>query len=128
RRRGRRPRLFHQGSDGARIRRCRLQDVSWTTLEPGEDAIRLARHQGRGQAHQAAAGIREGEGPDRGLFGAQGAIRLYRQAAPERQGRAARQGGRAEEKLTSAVSLFAILVTFQSRWLRVPSPCDSLRP
>src|SRR5207237_6193 len=54
-----------------------------------------------GQAHQAAAGIRKGEGPDRGLFGAQGAVRLHRQAAPERQGRAVRQCGRAEEKLTA---------------------------
>jgi peptidyl-prolyl cis-trans isomerase C len=72
----------------AGIRRCRLQDVSRPALEPGEDAVRLAHHQGGGQAHQAAAGIREGEGPDRGLPGAQGADRFHHQAAPEREGRA----------------------------------------
>ena len=81
--RGRRPRLLHQGPDGAGIRRCRVQDVSGAAVEPGEDAVRLAHHQGRGQAHQAAAGVREGEGPDRGLPGTQGADRLHHQAAPD---------------------------------------------
>ena len=37
-RRGRRSRLFHQGSDGAGIRRRRVQDVSGPGLRPGEDA------------------------------------------------------------------------------------------
>ena len=96
RRRWRRSRLFRQGPDGAGIRRGRVQDVQGPGLRSGEDAVRLAHHQGRGQAHQAAAGIRQGQGPDRDLRGAQGADRFHRQAAPDRQDRAARQAGRAE--------------------------------
>ena len=34
-------------------------------LRSGEDPVRLARHQGRGQAHQAGAGVRQGQGADR---------------------------------------------------------------
>ena len=52
RRRRRRSRLFHQGPDGAGIRRGRVQDVSGPDLQSGEDAVRLAHHQGRGQAHR----------------------------------------------------------------------------
>ena len=50
----RRSRLFHQGSDGAGIRRRRVQDVSGAALQSGEDAVRLAHHQGRGQAHASS--------------------------------------------------------------------------
>ena len=50
-------------------------------LRPGEDPVRLAHHQGRGQAHQAGAGVREGQGPDRDLRDPQGADRLRHQAA-----------------------------------------------
>ena len=47
----------------------------------------------RGQAHQGAAGVREGQGPDRDLRAAQGAGRVRHQAARGRQDRAARQAG-----------------------------------
>ena len=36
-------------------------------VRSGEDAVRLAHHQGRGQAHQAGAGVRQGQGPGRDL-------------------------------------------------------------
>ena len=49
---GRRSRLFHQGADGAGILRGRLQARQGPDLRTGEDPVRLARHQGRGQAHQ----------------------------------------------------------------------------
>ena len=58
RRRRRRSRLFHQGPDGAGIRRCRVQARQGTDFRSGEDAVRLAHHQGRGQAHQADPDIR----------------------------------------------------------------------
>src|SRR5262249_55795557 len=82
-----------------------VQDVSGPALEPGEDPVRLAHHQARGQTHQTAAGIREGEGPDRGLCGAQGAERVRRQPAQDRQDRASGQAGRAKEELTGKISL-----------------------
>ena len=49
----RRSRLLHQGPDGAGIRRRRLQARQGPDLRAGEDPVRLARHQGRGQAHEA---------------------------------------------------------------------------
>ena len=65
--------------------------------EPGEVAIRLARHQGRGKAQPQGARLRPGEGPDRDLRHPQGASRLRHQAAPGGQGRTARQAGRARQ-------------------------------
>ena len=46
----RRPRLLHQGPDGAGIRRGGVQARQGPDLRSGEDPVRLARHQGRGQA------------------------------------------------------------------------------
>ena len=46
----RRSRLLHQGPDGAGIRRGRLQARQGPALRSGQVAVRLARHQGRGQA------------------------------------------------------------------------------
>jgi len=102
RRRG--PRLFHQGSNGARVRRGRLQDVSRPIVQSGEDTVRLAYHQGRGQTHQTASAIRNSERTDRGLSDAQGSDRVHREAAAIRQNRASRQGGRAEQELSDAAS------------------------
>ena len=42
---GRRPRLFHQGPDGAGVRRDGVQAAQGHDLRPGEDAVRLAHHQ-----------------------------------------------------------------------------------
>src|SRR5260370_29108277 len=66
----------------------------------------MAYHQGRGQAHQTASGIRKGEGSDRGLSHTQGADRVHRKAAAIQQDRAPRQIGRAEEGLTNIVHFF----------------------
>ena len=52
RRRWRRSRLLHQGPDGAGILRGRLQARPRQDLRPGEVAVRLARHQGRGKAQR----------------------------------------------------------------------------
>ena len=49
----RRSRLLHQGADGAGIRRSRLQAGQGPDLRAGEDPVRLARHQGRGQARRS---------------------------------------------------------------------------
>ena len=56
--------------------------------DPGEVAVRLAHHQGRGKAQPQGARFRAGQGPDRDLCDAQGAGRLRGQAARSRQGRA----------------------------------------
>ena len=48
--RRRRSRLLHQGADGAGILRGRLRAGARQDLRPGEDAVRLAHHQGRGKA------------------------------------------------------------------------------
>ena len=66
-----------------------LQAGQGPGVRSGEDAVRLAHHQGRGQAHQAGAGVRQGQGPGRDLCGAQGAGRLHPQAPGKRQDRAA---------------------------------------
>ncbi len=58
---------LQQGSDGAGIRRSRLQARQGPDLRSGQIAIRLAHHPRRRQAHQAAAGLRPGQGPDREL-------------------------------------------------------------
>ncbi len=65
---------------------------------PVKSAVRLARHQARRQAPAAGAGVREGQGPDRDLPDPQGADRLRRQAAAERQDRAPRQARRGEAR------------------------------
>ena len=94
----RRSRLFHQGPDGAGIRRRRLQARQGPDLRPGEDPVRLACHQGRGQAHEAAADLRRGQAADRAVRGAQGAGRSGHQAARRGQDREVLQaGGRAQE-------------------------------
>ena len=54
----RRSRLVHQGSDGAGIRRRRLQARQGPDFRSGAHAVRLAHHQGRGQTHQADADLR----------------------------------------------------------------------
>ena len=70
------------------------------SLEPGKIsdpvkiAVRLAHHQGRGEAQPQGARIRAGQGPDRDLRDAQGAGRIRRQAARNRQGRAHGQADR----------------------------------
>ena len=56
--RRRRSRLFHQGPDGAGIRRRRVQARQGSDFRSGADAVRLAHHQGRRQAHQADADLR----------------------------------------------------------------------
>ena len=91
--RRRRSRLLHQGPDGAGIFRRRLCAGAGQDFRSGEDAVRLARHQGRGKAHPQGAGLRAGQAADRNLCGAQGAGRLRRQAAPDREGRAHGQAG-----------------------------------
>ena len=65
--RWRRPRLLHQGPDGAGILRRRLRAGARQDLRAGEVAVRLARHQGRGKAQPQGARLRAGEGPDRDL-------------------------------------------------------------
>jgi peptidyl-prolyl cis-trans isomerase C len=55
--------------------------------EFSEDAVRLARNQGRGQAHQGAAEVRRGEGSGRAICDAQGAGRSGDLAAHQRQDR-----------------------------------------
>ena len=52
--RWRRSRLLHQGSDGAGIRRCRVQARQGQDFRSGENSVRLAHHQGRGQAQEAS--------------------------------------------------------------------------
>ena len=65
--------------------------------DPGEVAVRLAHHQGRGKAQPQGARLRAGQGPDRDLCDAQGAGRLRRQAARGRQGRAHGPAGRSRQ-------------------------------
>ena len=48
----RRSRLVHQGPHGAGILRRRFQAEGRRDLRAGEDAVRVARHQDRGRAHQ----------------------------------------------------------------------------
>ena len=43
---GRRSWIFHQGSDGAGIRRRRIQTGEGQDLRPGKKFVRLAHHQG----------------------------------------------------------------------------------
>src|SRR6266852_5929192 len=59
----RRSRLFHPGPDGAGIRPGGVQARSRPALRSGEDPVRLAHHQGRGEARPADSGIRIGAGP-----------------------------------------------------------------
>ena len=49
--RRRRSRLLHQGAHGAALRRGRLQARARPDLGAGEEPVRLARHQARGEAH-----------------------------------------------------------------------------
>ncbi len=65
---------FSQGSDGRRVRRRRLQDEGGRHLRSGEDPVRLARDQARGPAVEAGADVRAGQGPDRAVSCAQGAV------------------------------------------------------
>ena len=58
---------FTKDQMAARIRGSRLQARQGTDFRSGEDAVRMAHHQGRGQAHQAGPDIRPGQGPDREL-------------------------------------------------------------
>ena len=64
----RRPRLFQQGTDGAGILRGRLQAGKGPDLRAGEDPVRLARDQGRGQARQGDAEVRRGQAADRAIM------------------------------------------------------------
>ena len=75
-------------SDGGVFARAR-QD-----LRSREVAVRLARHQGRGEAEPHGARVRAGQGPDRDLCDAQGAGRLCGETARSRQGRTHGQTGR----------------------------------
>ena len=61
--------------------------------DPGADPVRLAHHQGRGQAHQADADLRSGQGPARELRRAPRPGGTGRQSAQVRQDRAPRQAG-----------------------------------
>ena len=54
--RRRRPRLLHQGPDGAGILRRRLRAGARQDLRSREVAVRLAHHQGRGKAQPQGAG------------------------------------------------------------------------
>ncbi len=63
----RRSRLFHQGADGAGIRRRRLQARQGSDLRPGEDPVRLARHQVEDKRMNAAAELRRGQAADRAI-------------------------------------------------------------
>ena len=70
--------------------------------DPGQVAVRLAHHQGRGKAQPPGAGVRAGQGPDRDLCDAQGAGRLRGEAARGRQGRAPGQARRRAAKPDAA--------------------------
>jgi hypothetical protein len=72
------------GADFAALAKEKSKDQS------GEDAVRLAHHQARGQADAAGAGAGRHQGADRHLSGAPRAVRIRRQAAPDRQDRAPR--------------------------------------
>ena len=72
-RRRRRPRLFHQGQMVPEFADVAFKMYPGQLSEPGEDPVRLARHQGRGPARSAGADLRPGQGPDRRLCGPQGA-------------------------------------------------------
>ena len=57
--------------------------------DPVKTRVRLAHHQGRGQALRTGAGIRQDEGAARGLRDPQGAVADHRKAAPIRPGSSA---------------------------------------
>ena len=79
-RRGRRPRLVHQGPHGAGIRRRRVQAAARPDLRSGEDPVRLAHHQGRGAADAHLPADRPAQGPGGALRRPEGAERPHRVA------------------------------------------------
>jgi hypothetical protein len=88
------------------LRRGRLQARAGPGLGAGEEPVRLARHQGRGEAREADPALRGDEGAGRPVPHPQGPAGPRAQAAPERQDRAPRraegergEAGRAEEAL-----------------------------
>ncbi len=72
---------FTARQDGEGVRRRGLQARRRAGLGPGQVRVRLARHQGGGQAREGLPALRSGEGSGRQIRGAEVAERSHHEAA-----------------------------------------------